>query len=184
VRRPAGAALVMTAVLTLAGCGGDDMTGAQGGDLRVQSAYMPQPVTDAMAAGYLVIENDSGRPDTLQSVTSDIAEDVTIHQTSGQMMESAGSNDRDIPAHGRLVLESGGMHLMFEKLEHKPEEGETVSVELHFTKTDPITVEMPVKSATYRPTSSSVMSSSSTSSSTSSSSSSSHSSSSSSSSHH
>src|SRR4051812_10671394 len=103
----------MTAVLTLAGCGGDDTGGSQAPGLKVESAYMPQPVTAAMAAGYLVIENDNDTPDTLQSVTSDIAQDVTIHTTSGQTMESAGSNDRDIPAHGRLVLQSGGMHLMF-----------------------------------------------------------------------
>ncbi|MBA2807454.1 copper chaperone PCu(A)C [Streptomyces sp. KM273126] len=147
-----GAALAMAAVLALAGCGGED-TGSQGAGLKVQSAYMPQPVTAAMAAGYLVIENDSDAPDTLRSVTSDIAQDVTIHTTSGQTMESAGSADRAIPAHGRLVLESGGMHLMFEKLKRKPKEGETVSVELHFAKTDPVKVEMPVKSATYQPAS-------------------------------
>ncbi|MEV6590866.1 copper chaperone PCu(A)C [Streptomyces acidicola] len=147
-----GAALAMAAVLALAGCGGED-SGSQGAGLKVQSAYMPQPVTAAMAAGYLVIENDGDAPDTLRSVTSDIAQDVTIHTTSGQTMESAGSADRAIPAHGRLVLESGGTHLMFEKLKRKPKEGETVSVELHFAKTDPVKVEMPVKSATYQPAS-------------------------------
>ncbi|MFI1729233.1 copper chaperone PCu(A)C [Streptomyces acidicola] len=152
MRLRTGAALAMAAVLALAGCGGED-TGSQGAGLKVQSAYMPQPVTAAMAAGYLVIENDGDAPDTLRSVTSDIAQDVTIHTTSGQTMESAGSADRAIPAHGRLVLESGGMHLMFEKLKRKPKEGETVSVELHFAKTDPVKIEMPVKSATYQPTS-------------------------------
>ncbi|MFJ9585087.1 copper chaperone PCu(A)C [Streptomyces acidicola] len=152
MRHLTGAAVAMAAVLALAGCGGGD-TGSQGAGLKVQSAYMPQPVTAAMAAGYLVIENDSDAPDTLRSVTSDIAQDVTIHTTSGQTMESAGSADRAIPAHGRLVLESGGMHLMFEKLKRKPKEGETVSVELHFAKTDPVKVEMPVKSATYQPVS-------------------------------
>ncbi|GGZ84479.1 copper chaperone PCu(A)C [Streptomyces bluensis] len=148
-----GAAVAMAAVLTLAGCGGEDTGGSREGGLKVQSAYMPQPVTAAMAAGYLVIENDSDAADTLRSVTSDIAQDVTIHKTSGQAMESAGSDDRAIPAHGRLVLESGGMHLMFEKLKRKPKEGETVSVQLHFAKTDPVEVEMPVKSATYQPAS-------------------------------
>jgi hypothetical protein len=144
----------MTGVLVLAGCGGGNSGGRQEGELRVRSAYMPQPVTAGMAAGYLVIENHSDRPDTLRSVTSDIARDVTLHETSGQTMESVGSDGRAIPAHGRLVLGSGGMHLMFEKLKHKPKEGETVSVRLHFGKTGPITLEMPVKSATYQPPSS------------------------------
>ncbi|MPY38849.1 copper chaperone PCu(A)C [Streptomyces phyllanthi] len=143
----------MTCALVLAGCGGGDTDGDQGSGLRIRSAYMPQPVTAAMAAGYLVIENDSDQPDTLRSVSSDIAQEVTLHKTSGQTMESAGGDDRAIPARGRLVMESGGMHLMFEKLKRKPKEGETVSVELHFGKTDPITVKMPVKPATYRPAS-------------------------------
>lgn len=170
MRHLTGAAVAMTAVLALTGCGTDDTGGSRGTGLKVRSAYMPQPVTAAMAAGYLVIENDSDTPGTLQSVTSDIAQDITIHRTSGQTMESADGNDCSIPAHSRLVLESGGTHLMFENLKRKPKEGETVSVELHFTKTDPVKVEMPVKSATYRPASTTSSSSGSSSSSSSSSS--------------
>ncbi|MFF9811800.1 copper chaperone PCu(A)C, partial [Streptomyces coeruleorubidus] len=56
------------------------------------------------------------------------------------------------PGHGKLVLESGGNHLMFEKLKRKPKEGDKVSLELHFTKSGPLKVEMPVKSPTYQPT--------------------------------
>ena len=112
---------------------------------------MPQPVTDAMAAGYLVIENGGGTADELTSVTSDLAQDVTVHKTTGQSMrEVAGLK---VPADGELVLESGGNHLMFENLKRKPKEGETVSLRLNFTKSEAITVEMPVKSATYQPTS-------------------------------
>ncbi|TLS41512.1 copper chaperone PCu(A)C [Streptomyces montanus] len=154
----------MAAGLALSGCGGSaDGTNADV-DLSVRSAYIPQPVTDAMAAGYLVVVNKSDSSDDLVSATSDIAEDVTIHQTSGQTMKRAGH--LEIPANGQLVFESGGTHLMFEKLKRKLKEGETVSVELRFTKSDPIKVEMPVKSATYQPTSS-MSSSSSTSSSSS-----------------
>ncbi|BFO22904.1 hypothetical protein SHKM778_92920 [Streptomyces sp. KM77-8] len=49
------------------------------------------------------------------------------------------------------MLESGGNHLMFEQLKRKPEEGQKVSVELAFDRSDPVTVEIPVKSATYSP---------------------------------
>ncbi|TPQ16612.1 copper chaperone PCu(A)C [Streptomyces sporangiiformans] len=142
----------MAAGLALAGCGGSADGANSDVDLSVRSAYIPQPVTDAMAAGYLVVVNKSDSSDDLVSATSDIAEDVTIHETSGQTMKRA---DRlEVPANGQLVLKTGGTHLMFEKLKRKLKEGETVSVELRFTKTDPIKVEMPVKSATYQPTSS------------------------------
>jgi periplasmic copper chaperone A len=138
-------ALLLAAALALAGCGDS------GSDLSVSSVYMPQPVSDSMAAGFLVVANDGGSGDELTSVTSDVAGEVTLHTTVGQTMERAES--LDVPAHGKLVLQSGGNHLMFEKLRRKPEEGDTVSLELHFTESDPIKVEMPVKSATYQPSS-------------------------------
>ncbi len=140
-------AAVLTGVLVLAGCGSD--SGSEtGGGVSVSGAYMPQPVSDDMAAGYLTIVNDNGTKAELTSVTSDIGE-VTMHRTVGGAMEE--SNRFSIPAHGQLVFKSGDNHLMFDKLQHKPEEGQTVSVELHFAKSDPVVVKMPVRSATYVP---------------------------------
>ncbi|WP_405568447.1 copper chaperone PCu(A)C [Streptomyces phaeochromogenes] len=143
------AALVVAAALALAGCGDSD-SGASEPELSVGSVYMPQPVSDSMAAGFLVVANAGGADDRLSSVTSDIAGEVTLHTTSGQSMTEV--KNLDVPGHGKLVLESGGNHLMFEKLKRKPKEGDKVSLELHFTKSGPMKVEMPVKSPTYRPT--------------------------------
>ncbi|MEV4865673.1 copper chaperone PCu(A)C [Streptomyces ossamyceticus] len=136
--------------LALTGCGSSGSSGSSAAELSVKAAYMPQPVTDSMAAGYLVIENKGGRADELTSVTSDLAQDVTVHETAGQAMKQVSA--LKVPAGGELVLQSGGNHLMFENLKRKPKEGETVSLRLHFTKSKAITVEMPVKSATYQPT--------------------------------
>ncbi len=119
----------------------------------MRSAYMPQPVTDTMAAGYLVIENDSDQPTTSPPSPATSPRTSPSTRRPGRRWRSADGNDLDVPAHGRLVLESGGIHMMFVKLKRKPKEGETVSVKLHFSRTSPITVEMPVKSATYQPTS-------------------------------
>ena len=147
MRRPAVAALVAAGALALAGCGGSDSGGGEAA-LSVGSAYMPQPVSD-MAAGFLTISNDGATADRLTSVSSDAAGQVTVHRTVDGAMQEAES--LDIPAHGSLVLESGGNHLMFEQLKRKPEEGQKVSVELTFDRSDPVTVEIPVKSATYSP---------------------------------
>ncbi|MFF9773082.1 copper chaperone PCu(A)C [Streptomyces sp. NPDC013978] len=141
--------ITAAALVALTGCGSSSGD-SSAAELSVKAAYMPQPVTDSLAAGYLVIENDGGTADELTSVTSDLAQDVTVHETTGQSMrEVAGLK---VPADGELVLESGGNHLMFENLKRKPKEGETVSLRLNFTKSEAITVEMPVKSATYQPT--------------------------------
>jgi copper(I)-binding protein len=140
------AALAVVGALALAGCGGKESSAA---DLSVSGAYMPQPVSD-MAAGFLTIANKGDQDAELTEVTSDLGE-VTVHETEGGVMREVSS--LDVPAHGTLVLESGGSHLMFEKVADKPREGQTVTVTLHFTGHDPVEVDLPVKPATYRPTS-------------------------------
>ncbi|MEZ7002045.1 copper chaperone PCu(A)C [Streptomyces sp. AD55] len=145
MRRPAAAAAALAGALLLAGCG-DGSDAAP--DLSVGSAYIPQPVSDSMAAGFLTITNKGEGKDELTSVTSEAGE-VSVHRTVDGRMKAA---DRlPIPARGELVLESGGNHLMFEKLTRRLQEGETVTVELRFAHSDPVTVTMPVKSATHRP---------------------------------
>jgi len=152
VRRPGSAAVVLAGALALAGCGGPD-SGSGPGDgkavLSVGAAYMPQPVSDEVAAGFLTLTNKGGAADELTSVSSDIAGQVTVHETVGGAMQEV--ERLTIPAHGRLVLESGGNHLMFEKLKRKPRQGQTVPVELRFAHSAPVTVEIPVKPATYTP---------------------------------
>ncbi|WP_330282837.1 copper chaperone PCu(A)C [Streptomyces sp. NBC_00588] len=141
-------AALIAGALALTACGGSGDSGDAKPELSVSSSYMPQPVSD-MAAGFVTITNDGGAKDELTSVTSDAAGSVTVHRTVGQSMEQVKS--LDIPAHGRLVFQSGGNHLMFENLKQKPKQGQKVSVELHFAESGPIRVEMPVKSATYNP---------------------------------
>ncbi|MCT9076364.1 copper chaperone PCu(A)C [Streptomyces fulvoviolaceus] len=143
MRRPVLPLVVLTGALALTGCSDSDS-----GGISVSGAYIPQPVSADMAAGFLTIANDSGTKDELTSVTSDDGE-VTMHETVGGAMEEV--SRLSLPAHGQLVFKSGGNHLMFDKLKSKPKQGQTVSVELHFTKSDPVVVKMPVKSATYVP---------------------------------
>ncbi|MER6672044.1 copper chaperone PCu(A)C [Streptomyces sp. NPDC000983] len=147
MRRPAALAAGLGLALALAGCGSGD--GDQGPELTVSGAYMPQPVSDSMAAGFLTITNDGSAQDRLTSVTSDIAGTVTVHETVDSAMREV--KNLAVPADGSIVFRSGGNHLMFEKLKQKPKQGDTVTVVLHFADTDPVTVEMPVKAATYTP---------------------------------
>ncbi|MFC4501185.1 MULTISPECIES: copper chaperone PCu(A)C [Streptomyces] len=146
MRYLAGSSAVFAAALLLTGCGSDSDGKAE---LSVESAYIPQPVSDTMAAGFLTVVNKGGAKDELTSVTSAVAGSVTLHETVGSSMEEVGS--LDVPAHGQLVFKSGGNHLMFEKLKRKPVRGETVDVELHFAGSGPLKVEIPVESAVYNP---------------------------------
>ncbi len=134
--------LALTAATALAGCSSSGEP-----DLKIVGAYLPQPVSD-MAAGFLVVQNTGDAGDRLTSVTSPLSDDVTIHETKNQKMRKVSSFD--VPAGGELDLERGGNHIMFMKLKQKPQQGEKVSVELHFEK-GPITVDLPVKETTHNP---------------------------------
>ncbi|MGQ4382188.1 copper chaperone PCu(A)C [Streptomyces sp. SAS_270] len=143
----------MAAALVLAGCGGSDDNASGSAPsmkprLKVTGAYMPAPTMATMAAGFFTVTN-SGGPDTLTKVTSDLSDDVTLHSTKGGAMEEEKSFA--VPADGALDFASGGNHVMFEKLTHKPKQGEKVSVELHFAKSGTVEVSLPVKAATYNP---------------------------------
>ncbi|WP_405811138.1 copper chaperone PCu(A)C [Streptomyces sp. NBC_01520] len=135
-------ALALTTGLALTGCSSDSRP-----ELEVTGAFMPQPVGD-MAAGFLVVKN-SGGTDRLTSVSSALSDHVTIHETKNQAMRMVSSFE--VPAGGELDLGRGGNHIMFMDLKKQPKQGETVSVELHFEKADPITVDVPVKETTYNP---------------------------------
>ncbi|MFD7815018.1 copper chaperone PCu(A)C [Streptomyces sp. NPDC059785] len=148
-RRAAAAAVVTGAALVLTGCGGSSSASSSGPDLKVTGAYMPAPSAGTMAAGFFTVANSGDTADSLTSVTSGLADDITLHSTEGGAMTEEKSFA--VPAHGTLELSSGGNHLMFEKLAHTPEQGEKVSVELHFAETGTVKITMPVKSATYSP---------------------------------
>ncbi|MET8923067.1 copper chaperone PCu(A)C [Streptomyces sp. NPDC004623] len=135
--------LALTTGLTLTACSSDSVP-----RLEVTGAFMPQPVSD-MAAGFLLVKNSGGTSDRLTSVTSSLSDNVSIHETKNNTMRMVTSFE--VPAGGELDLERGGNHIMFTELKQQPKRGETVSVELHFEKADPITVDIPVRETTYNP---------------------------------
>ncbi|WP_405839951.1 copper chaperone PCu(A)C [Streptomyces platensis] len=143
-RSTLAAALTLTTGLALAGCGGD-----RAPKLEVADAYMPQPVSQQMAGAYFTVKNNGDTADKLTSVTSNLAQDISIHKTVGTKMERVES--LPIPANGTLQLGHGGNHLMFMGLKSKPTKDDVVTIRLHFAHADPIRVAVTVKAADYQP---------------------------------
>ncbi|WP_065961842.1 copper chaperone PCu(A)C [Streptomyces sparsogenes] len=148
-RRTAAAALGLALAAALAGCGGGGGGGDDRPELSVSGAYVPQPPTPDMAAGYVTVTNKGGAADRLTSVTTPLAAEVTMHTTIGTRMKRVAS--LKVPADGELRLATGGDHLMLTNLTHKPKVGDKVSLTLHFASSDPIEIKVPVEPTTYRP---------------------------------
>ncbi|MFF7984075.1 copper chaperone PCu(A)C [Streptomyces sp. NPDC007901] len=120
--------------------------------LKVTGAYVRQPPTSDMAAGYFTVTNTGRQPDRLTGVSSGDATSVTMHRTTAQnRMEPVTAFT--IPAGGRLVLRTGGNHLMLMGFKKKPTVGETITLRLRFASSDSITVRAPVESTMYQPSS-------------------------------
>lgn len=143
-------AIVLACGLTLTACGSGSDGSGDAPRVKVQDAFIPEPASGDMAAGFFIVHNGGGA-DTLTSVSSSVAGQVTLHSTKDGVMREQESFA--VPADGELDFERGGNHLMFENLKRKPKEGDKVSVELHFAKAGTVKVAFPVKAATYNPTS-------------------------------
>ncbi|UUS32042.1 MULTISPECIES: copper chaperone PCu(A)C [Streptomyces] len=142
------AALALVTGLALGGC---SSAGAADGEPRVKvaGAFVPEPVNADMAGGFLTVTNTGDTGDTLTSVTSDLSDDVQMHETKNQKMRQVASFD--VPAHGELRLERGGSHLMFMGLKRTPKKGDTVRLRLTFKESGAIDVRVPVESRTHNP---------------------------------
>ncbi|MCM2578561.1 copper chaperone PCu(A)C [Streptomyces meridianus] len=143
MNRRALAGLVLIGCATLAGCASD------GPDLEPRGAYVPQPPMADMASGYVTVRNTGDAADRLTSVTSDISDDVRMHRAAGATMKPVGS--LPVPAGGELRLERGGNHLMLMDLDHRPVRGETVTLVLHFARSGPVKLKVPVEATNYQP---------------------------------
>ncbi|MEO3751793.1 copper chaperone PCu(A)C [Streptomyces sp. B6B3] len=151
-RRPARTAILVavaavaagTLVAGLVGCSGDDQGTPE---LHTSGAYVPEPVSRDVAAGFLTIENTGDADDRLTSVTSDAAGTVEMHETVDNAMRPVDS--LPVPAGGTLRLNRGGNHLMLLDLDRELTEGDTISLELHFAEAEPLTLDVPVEAPTY-----------------------------------
>lgn len=150
MRRTIAALGALALAVGASGCApGDEPPSDARPRLAVSGAYVPEPPLADMAAGYLVVTNTGTAADELVSATSDAAADVSLHITTpdGAMREVEAMA---VPAGGRLVLETGGNHLMLMGLKRRPEAGGTVTFVLRFADSAPITVRAPVEPAGNR----------------------------------
>lgn len=152
LRRLLLAATSGLAILVTAACGGDGTghvhgVGAAVGDLSVRDLRAPAPAGDTMAV-YLTVTNSGDADDALVGLTTEVAAMAMLHRTvtEGATSRMAMVDAVPVPAHGEMVLEPGGYHVMLAGLRRQPREGETITVTLTFARAGTVTVAVPVVS--------------------------------------
>lgn len=117
-------------------------------DIMIQDAYARSATkVSKTGAAFFHIMN-TGKADHLTGVSSDVAPRVELHthkdMGDGVMKMLHVVEGFDIPAGGMYALKRGGDHVMFMGLPKGLEDGETVSITLHFEHAGDVTVDIPV----------------------------------------
>ena len=97
---------------------------------------------DGVSAVYMAIENTGDQPERLLHAHADVAESVEIHESrmEGGVMKMQPVDRIDIPAHGSVELEPGGIHIMLIGLARDLQPGDEIELELHFEQAGHVAV--------------------------------------------
>lgn len=119
------------------------------GDLEIIHPNIPAPAATAKAAGgFMAISNEGAVADRLVAVQTGIAKRAQVHTTEtgadGVAKMVHLPDGVEIPAGGTVVLERGGLHVMFMGLTGALKEGDMVPATLVFEKAGPVAIEFMV----------------------------------------
>ncbi len=119
---------------------------ARSGPIAVYEAFAPAPILIESAALYFTLRNDGAEPDTLLSVSVDVADSATLHTQvpSGGSVRMATLEYLAVPAGGAAQLVPGGHHVMLTALHRKFEEGDTIHAEVTLARAGTISFSVPV----------------------------------------
>lgn len=121
---------------------------AETGNLVIRDGYARATgATARTGAGYLVITNTGTGDDRLLEARSDVSARVELHTTDladgvARMREM--TDGIPIPSGETVVLERGGMHVMFMGLNTALEQGDGVAITLVFESAGEVEMDLPV----------------------------------------
>lgn len=96
------------------------------GAVTVADAYVRAPVPPVKeAAAYFTVYNTTSRPDRVTGVQTGAGDTASLHNASMRPVASA-----TVPAHGKLVLRAGGLHVMIGHLFGRLQPGQFVNIEV------------------------------------------------------
>lgn len=118
-----------------------------------ESIHIKDPYARAVPPGqpnsavFLQLENTSSTAHVLVSAISNVSKVVELHAHTHEdgMMKMRRIDKIDIPAHGQVRLQPGGLHIMLIKLQKTLAVGDTISITLEFNDGSKTTVETPVR---------------------------------------
>ena len=148
-------ALLMVAVLIagVAACGGTAPTPtppSAGGALQVEGAWARPALAGAGSAAYLTIRNGTAAGDVLVGVSTTVAREARVHETTTDASGMTGMHPVDsvaIAAGEELAFEPGGYHVMLSGLTKDIAAGDRFPLTLTFRQAGTLTVPVEVRAS-------------------------------------
>lgn len=110
------------------------------GEIKIDSGFAFEPITDASGAAYFRIHNNGTAPDTVLEVSTPAARAAAFHGSSMAHLDAL-----EIPAGGEIELKPGATHLMITDFTAAPKAGDSLTVTLRFAKAGSVTLQLPVR---------------------------------------
>lgn len=117
-------------------------------DLSVREAWARPGFSGGSSAVYLTIQNPTSNSETLQSITSDVAENIEIHQSEmddGGVISMHHQPEIYIPAKEKVKFQPGGLHAMLMNLKKDLKPGDQFEVTLYFQNRGALSVKVEVR---------------------------------------
>jgi len=129
-------------LLILAACG----TSAGNDSVEINGIWARPGLADGNGAVYFLIDNSTGKEDTLISASSDIAQAVEIHKSimDGEVMQMMPQHEVSIPV-GKTEFKPGGLHVMLIGLHTDLNPGDNFQITLKFKMAGEVTLEVTVR---------------------------------------
>ncbi|MFZ4408175.1 MAG: copper chaperone PCu(A)C [Paracraurococcus sp.] len=122
---------------------------ARAADITVQQPWSRAAMQGGVGGAFMKIENGGTAPDRLVSASSPVARTVELHTTirDGDVMRMRPVTAIEVPAHGTVQLQPGGLHVMLIGLNKALTQGEQVPLTLTFERAGQVAVSLPIQGA-------------------------------------
>jgi copper(I)-binding protein len=131
-------------LIVLAGC---LLTACAPGQFAVTNTFGLPGSIGGVCAAYFTIENPIDQADVLIGASSEVAAATEIHTTvtNNGVIEMKPQPRVEVPAHGQVKFEPGGLHIMFVNLARDLKPGDTFPLTLRFQQRGEIQIQVTVK---------------------------------------
>ncbi len=119
----------------------------QGGEkIKVTDSWMRPAPESFNTAFYFTVINNGDQPDTLYKASSEISDDVEIHETysRGDMMGMRPVKNLVIAPHDTLMFKPGSYHVMVMNLKRGLSSGQSQEIALYFRSAGKVSVKAKV----------------------------------------